>query len=122
MWEQLRIFERTHDSHTINIISISNVSVFDSVISCNIIYQKYISHKEKDDLAIYKTEFGFVARKENDFAHGETEQEAIFDLIFKLSDRDTSKYIGIDIKEKRKTLLREIKFLVAVYSHSLQFY
>jgi hypothetical protein len=72
------------------------------------IYQKYISHKELDDMTIYKTDKGFVARRKDTYAHGETEDEARLDLRFKLSSRDKSEYESWnlnDVKTKDEMIL-----------------
>lgn len=63
------------------------------------IYRELISQKEIDNYKIYETDKGFVAKFESTFAHGETEQEAIFDLKFKLSDRNKDQFKKWKIEE-----------------------
>jgi len=70
--------------------------------------EKLINQKTKHDITFYETDKGFVARKDNTFAHGNTELEALTDLKYKLSDRDPSAYKSWkldDIKSKEDLVL-----------------
>ena len=62
------------------------------VIYADGIHQTIKNQKTIGDLTLYETDQGFVAQKGSKFAHGKTLEEAKWDLRYKLSDRDTSKY------------------------------
>jgi len=86
-----------------------NSDVFDSFLSKGFLYadnilQKLISTRKKDDLTIYRTEkIGtnkreYVVKRGNIFSHGETLKQAIDDLVYKISDRDTTEYKDWNLK------------------------
>ncbi len=81
------------------------------IVHADGMYCEYLSHKQIDAITIYETDYKgdtlYVAKKDSDFAHGETESEAILDLKFKTSNRDTSQFKdwGLnDIKTKEELI------------------
>jgi len=72
------------------------------------IHKRLINQKTKHDITFYETVEGVVVRKDNTFAHGNTELEALTDLRYKLSDRDPSAYKSWkleDIKSKEDLII-----------------
>jgi hypothetical protein len=74
------------------------------------IYQELISTQTKEDLTLYQTNKGYVARIGEFFAHGETENEAIVDLRFKMSKRDISIY-----QEWTKDSVADVTAMIIAY-------
>jgi hypothetical protein len=70
------------------------------------IYQKFVSRKTLGDVEVFtvqnfpKKDESFVVRRGDLFSHGKTVEEAIKDLRFKLSDRDTSRFESWTMKTK----------------------
>ena len=62
-----------------------------------------LSEKSKDDYKIYRCKyfntekFCYAVEEDNVFSHGDSVKEAIEDLIYKVSDRDTSKYESLAV-------------------------
>ena len=59
-----------------------------------------ISKRKQGEIIVYKTKsigmgkIGYVVQRGEIFSHGETVKQAVHDLRYKLSDRDTTKYKG----------------------------
>ena len=66
---------------------------------------KYLSHRQVGGAVLYKGETFdkrdiFVARAGEKFAHGDTPEQAVSDLRFKIADRDTSRFKNLAIDKR----------------------
>ncbi len=62
------------------------------------ILSKIISTRKTKTLTIYKTDKGYVVYDGYNYSHGETLKEAKEDLIYKISNRDKSKYESMTLE------------------------
>jgi hypothetical protein len=87
--------------------------IFDAKIVRGYVYaddilEKLISRRTKGSLEIFKTrkigssKEGYVVKRGVTFSHGTTLKQAIEDLMFKVSDRDTSEYESWKVSETKK--------------------
>jgi hypothetical protein len=67
------------------------------------IYKNLISTKKQGEITVYVVEGGYVVKRGDSFSHGETLKQAIEDLRYKLSDRDTSKYESWSVDDVKTT-------------------
>jgi len=77
------------------------IEITDKYIFCDGILIWYKSKKNVGNYTIYKGYYGdYVAQSGNVFAHGDSIEECISDVIYKKSDRDSSKYKNLDQDKK----------------------
>ena len=75
------------------------------IIADNIL-SEVISKKKSGNLEVYKvknndsTKHSFIVKEGNLFSHGKTIKEAKKSLLYKISDRDTSKFSNLTLKSK----------------------
>ena len=100
---QLTSLEGAPKVNVQNLRSKISVQIFDAKITrgyvcADGILEKLLSRKALDGVEIFKTKAigssktRFVVKRGSTFSHGETVKEAMDDLQYKISDRDTTKY------------------------------
>jgi hypothetical protein len=100
---QLTSLKGSPKEHSGQVSPLIQERIFDAKIVKGYVYadgilEKLISRRTKGSLEIFKTrkigskKEGYVVKRGMTFSHGVTLKQAIEDLMFKVSDRDTSKY------------------------------